>query len=208
MAFWPGLSDEVREYVLSCSICQKVKADHGGPHGLLHPLPLPTRRGGTLGVDWICGLPVTAAGFDQLMVIVDLLSGKVQATPSKSTDNAATAAQTILDHSLLSGDGVPDVLVVDHYPKFTSQLFREFTKAIGLALIVGTAYHKNTSSASTACWATLCGRWPTVGKTTGTSGCCTPALQSTTPHRSWAAISLPSSLIGGRTPASRSHSLT
>ena len=146
VAFWPGLSDEVREYVRSCSICQKVKADHGGPHGLLHPLPLPTRRGGTLGVDWICGLPVTAAGFDQLMVIVDLLSGKVHATPSKSTDNAATAAQTLLDHSLRSGDGVPDVLVVDHDPKFTSQLFREFTKAIGSALIVGTAYHKNTGS--------------------------------------------------------------
>ena len=146
VAFWPGLSDEVREYVRSCGICQKVKADHGGPHGLLHPLPLPTRRGGTLGVDWICGLPVTAAGFDQLMVIVDLLSGKVHATPSKSTDNAATAAQTLLDHSLRSGDCVPDVLVVDHDPKFTSQLFREFTKAIGLALIVGTAYHKNTGA--------------------------------------------------------------
>ena len=81
----------------------------------------------TLGVDWICGLPVTAAGFNQLMVIVDLLSGKVHATPSKSTDNAAMAAQTLLDHSLRSGDGVPDVLVVDHDLKFTSQLFHEFT---------------------------------------------------------------------------------
>ena len=146
VAFWPGLSDEVREYVRSCGTCQKVKADHGGPHGLLHPLPLPTRRGGTLGVDWICGLPVTAAGFDQLMVIVDLLSGKVHATPSKSTDNAATAAQTLLDHSLRSGDGVPDVLVVDHDPKFTSQLFCEFTKAIGSARIVVTACHKNTGA--------------------------------------------------------------
>ena len=54
-----------------------------------------------LGVDWICGFPVTAAGFDQLMVIEDLLSGKVHATLSKSTDNAATAAQMLLDHSLL-----------------------------------------------------------------------------------------------------------
>ena len=56
------------------------------------------------------------------------------------------AAQTLLDHSLLSGDSVPNVLVVDHNPKFTSQLFSEFTKAIGSALIVGTAYHKNTSA--------------------------------------------------------------
>ena len=144
VAFWPGLSVEVRKYVRSCGTCQKVKADHGWPHGLLHQLQLPTRRGGTLGVDWICGLTVTAASFDQLMVIVNLLSGKVHATQSKLTDNAAMAAQTLLDHSLRSGYCVLDVLVVDHYPKFTSQLFREFTKAIGSALIVGTAYHKNT----------------------------------------------------------------
>ena len=75
------------------------------------------------------------------MVIVDLLSGKVHATQSKSTDNTTTAAQTLLDQSLWLGDCVPDVLVVDYYPKFTSQLFCEFTKAIGSALIVGTAYH-------------------------------------------------------------------
>ena len=105
---------------------------------MLHQLQLPMRRGRTLGVDWICGLPVTAAGFDQLMVIVNLLSGKVLATQSKSTDNAAAVAQTLLDHSLRSGDGIPNVLVVDHDPKFTSAIFREFTKAIGSALIVGT----------------------------------------------------------------------
>ena len=55
----------------------------------------------------------------------------MHATLSKSTDNTATAAQTLLDHSLWWGDGVPDVLVVDRNPKFTSQLFREFTRAIG-----------------------------------------------------------------------------
>ena len=47
---------------------------------------------------------------------------------------------------LWSGNSVPDVLVVDHNPKFTSQLFLEFTKAIGSALIVGTTYHKNTGA--------------------------------------------------------------
>ena len=130
-AFWPGQSDKVWEYVQLCCMCQKVKAKHCRLHCLLHPLLLPTRRGWTLGVDWICGLPVTSAGFNQIMVIVDLLSGKVHATPSKScglpvtaagfyqlmvivdqlsgkvhttlsklTDNAATAAQMLLDHSL------------------------------------------------------------------------------------------------------------
>ena len=69
----------------------------------------------------------------QLMVIVNLLLGKVHTTLSKLTDNKGTAAHMLLDHSLLSVDRVPDMLVVDHDPKFISQLFHEFTKAIGSA---------------------------------------------------------------------------
>ena len=47
---------------------------------------------------------------------------------------------------LRSGDGFPDVLVVDHDPKFTSEVFRAFVKSMGSCLIVGSAYHKNTNA--------------------------------------------------------------
>ena len=47
-------------------VCQRTKAENGGPRGLVHPLPLPSRRGGMIGVDWIAGLPTTAAGFDMI----------------------------------------------------------------------------------------------------------------------------------------------
>jgi hypothetical protein len=36
--------------------------------------------------------------------------------------------------------------VVDHDPKFTSQVFRAFVKSTGSCLIVGSAYHKNTNA--------------------------------------------------------------
>ncbi len=47
---------------------------------------------------------------------------------------------------LRSGDGFPDVLVVDHDSKFTSEVFRAFVKGWGSCLIVGSAYHKNTNA--------------------------------------------------------------
>ena len=47
---------------------------------------------------------------------------------------------------LRSGDGFPDVLVVDHDPKFTSKVFQSFVKSMGTCLIVGSAYHKNTNA--------------------------------------------------------------
>jgi hypothetical protein len=99
-----------------------------------------------IGVDWLVGLPLTASGFDQVQVHVDHLSGKVHAVPTRSTDTAADAARIVLEMALRSGDGVPDVLVVDHDPKFTSTLFREFARRIGSSLLVGSAYHKNTNA--------------------------------------------------------------
>jgi hypothetical protein len=47
---------------------------------------------------------------------------------------------------LRSSDGFPDVLVVDHAPKFTSEVFRDFIKSMGSTVIVGSAYHKNTNA--------------------------------------------------------------
>jgi hypothetical protein len=87
-----------------------------------YPLPLPSKRSGTIGVDWLISLPLTAQGFDQ--VHVDYLSHKVHAVPTRSTDTAADAAQIILNMALQSGDNVPEVLVVDHDPKFTRKLFQ------------------------------------------------------------------------------------
>ena len=99
-----------------------------------------------IGVDWIAGLPTTAAGFDMIQNHVDLLSGKVHAVPTRSTATAADAAAIIRDMCLRSGDGFPDVLVVDHDSKFTSEVFRAFVKGWGSCLIVGSAYHKNTNA--------------------------------------------------------------
>ena len=102
-----------------------------------------------IGVDWIAGLPTTAAGFDMIQNHVDLLSGKVHAVPTRSTPSTATAADAaalIRDMCLRSGDGFPDVLVVDHDSKFTSEVFRAFVKGWDSCLIVGSAYHKNTNA--------------------------------------------------------------
>ena len=56
LVFWVGQDSDLAEYVCTCQTCQQTKAEHGRPRGLLHPLPLPSRRGGMIGVDWIAGL--------------------------------------------------------------------------------------------------------------------------------------------------------
>ena len=132
LAFWVGQDLHVAEYVRSCQTCQRMKAEHGGPRGLLHPLPLPSRRGGMIGVDWIAGLPTTAGGFDMIQNHVDLMSGKVHAVPTRATATAADAADIIRDMCLRSGDGFPDVLVVDHDPQVHECRFPGLRQGHGL----------------------------------------------------------------------------
>ena len=122
------------------------KVEHGGPRGLLHPLPLPSRRGEMIRVDWISAPPTTAACFDMIQNHVDLLSGKAHAVPTRSTATATDAAAIIRDLCLRSGAGFSDVLVVDHDAKFTSEVLRSFVKRMGSCLVVGSAYHKNTNA--------------------------------------------------------------
>ncbi len=82
LAFWVGQDVNMAEYVRTCQTCQRTKAEHGGPRGLLHPLQLPSRRGGMIGVDWIAGLPTTEGRFNIIQNHIDLLSGKVHTVPS------------------------------------------------------------------------------------------------------------------------------
>ena len=112
LAFWVGQDVDVAGYVRSCQTCQRtnLKVEHCCPRGLLYPL---SRSGGTIGVDWIAGLPTTAAGFNMIQNHVDPLSlaGKVHAVPTRSTVTAADAAAIIRDMCLRSCDAFPDALV-------------------------------------------------------------------------------------------------
>jgi hypothetical protein len=114
---------DVVEYVHTYQTCQLTKAEHGRQCVLLHPLPLPSLRfdGCMIGVDWIARLQMTEGWFNMIQNHVDLLLGRVHThSPHWRYGNAAEAAEIIHNMCLRSGNGFPDVLVVDHYAKCTS----------------------------------------------------------------------------------------
>ena len=98
---------------------------------------------------------MTAAGIDQVQVHAWHFSSKVHAVPTRSTDTAADAARVMLEMAPRSADGVPDLLVVDHCPKFASALFKDFMLRIASSLVISSAYHKKTNAKAElvrACW--------------------------------------------------------
>ena len=83
--WWYGLKRDVAEYVALCDTCQRVKAEHQRPIGLLQPMKIPEWKWEEVGMDFIVGLPRTQRGYDSIWVIVDRLTKVAHFLPVKTT---------------------------------------------------------------------------------------------------------------------------
>jgi hypothetical protein len=57
--WWYGLKRDVAAHVAMCDVCQRVKAEHQRPAGLLHPLKILEWKWEEISMDFITGLPRT-----------------------------------------------------------------------------------------------------------------------------------------------------
>nr|ADB85355.1 putative retrotransposon protein [Phyllostachys edulis] len=81
--WWPNLKRVVAEFIALCDVCQKVKAEHQRPAGLLQPLKIPEWKWEEIGMDFITSLPKTQSGYDSIWVIVDRLTKVAYFLPAK-----------------------------------------------------------------------------------------------------------------------------
>jgi hypothetical protein len=72
--WWYGMKREIAEYVARCDSCQRIKAEHQRPAGLLQSLQIPQWKCDEIVMDFIVGLPRTRAGYDSIWVVVDRLT--------------------------------------------------------------------------------------------------------------------------------------
>ena len=86
-----------------------------------------------------------ASGHDFLQVHIDFLTGRVWLVPTFKTATASTAADNFV-RSVFRDVGLPDVLVSDRDPRFTSDFWTSLHAALGTSLIFGSPYHHNTNS--------------------------------------------------------------
>ena len=84
---------DVAAHVAMCDVCQRVKAEHQRPAGLLHPLKIPEWKWEEIGMDFITGLPRTQKGYDAIWVIVDRLTKVAHFIPVKTTYKGSQLAE-------------------------------------------------------------------------------------------------------------------
>jgi hypothetical protein len=83
--WWYGLKRDVATHVALCDVCQRFKAEHQRPAGLLQPIKVPEWKWEEISMDFIVGLPRTRDGYDSIWVIVDRLTKVVHFILVKTT---------------------------------------------------------------------------------------------------------------------------
>jgi hypothetical protein len=124
--WWYGMKRDIAEYVSLCDTCQRVKAEHQRPAGLLQPLKIPEWKWEEIRMDFIVGLPRTHAGYDSIWVIVDRLTKVAHFIPVKATYSGAKLAELYMSR-IVCLHGVPKKIVSDRGSQFTSKFWESFT---------------------------------------------------------------------------------
>jgi hypothetical protein len=136
---WPTMKHMTREYVRSCRTCQQTKPERIPPAGLLQPLPIPSAPWETATMDFIDGLPPSRQ-YNCLLVVVDKLTKYAHFIPVRHPYNASKIAEVFVDN-VYRLHGMPQNLVSDRDPVFTSHFWQFVFKATGTNLKMSTANH-------------------------------------------------------------------
>ena len=145
--WWYGMKREIAEYVAKCLTCQQVKAEHQRPSGLLQPLEVPEWKWDRITMDFIQGLPRTRRGNDSIWVIIDRLTKSAHFLPVKTTATLEELARSY-DKEVVRLHGVPQSIVSDRDPRFTSRFWSAYQRAMGTKLNLSTAYHSQSDGQS------------------------------------------------------------
>jgi hypothetical protein len=138
--WWNGMKRDVAEYIALCDTCQRVKAEHQRPAGLLQPLKIPEWKWEEVRIDFIVGLPRTQAGYDSIWVIVDCLTKVAHFIPVKMIYSGAKLTELYMSR-IMCLHGVPKKIVSDRGSQFTSKFWEKLHESMDTKLNFISAYH-------------------------------------------------------------------
>jgi len=144
---WKHKSRDVKKYVDGCIECQQYKDSNQKKLTSPTSLEMPERRWGSLATDFIVKLPKTKNGYDAITTWVDRLTRRVHFIKSRTTDSAVDVANSFFEE-IFKHHGLPDNIVSDRDPKFTSEFWKRLMELSGIKLKMSTSRHPQTDGAS------------------------------------------------------------
>ena len=121
--YWPRMSREIKIFVNTCDICQKIKPRRHGPVGLLQPIPIPSQPFEVVSMDFIPELPASD-GFDNILVIVDKLTKYAIIIPTTTQVTEEETAKLFFKH-VISKFGIPRQVISDRDTRWRGDFWKE-----------------------------------------------------------------------------------
>lgn len=143
--FWPTMVKDVREYCMTCDICQRSKPRRHKPYGTLLPLPIPNRPMKEFSMDFITGLPpVKYSGkvVDMIWVVVDRFTKYAFYFACNRKMGAEELASKWLQR--FADYGPPTGIVSDRDSLFTSKFWTALCFYMRTKQRMSTAFHPQT----------------------------------------------------------------
>ena len=134
---WHSMKSDIREWCRTCHACQASKV-HRHVHAPLQPRPPPERRFGSLHVDIVGPLPESES-MRYLFTIIDRYTRWPEAIPMADI-TTESCIRAFIRH-WIARFGIPGDLTSDRGAQFTSHLWSELNRLLGISASNTTAYH-------------------------------------------------------------------
>jgi hypothetical protein len=145
--WWPRLKRDVTEFVGKCLTCQRVKAEHQVPSGLLQSIQIPQWKWEKVTMDFVSGFPMTPRKHNAVWVIVDRFTKSAHFLPVRMDFSLPRLAQLYIAE-IVRLHGIPESIISDRDPRFTSRFWKSFQEALGSKLRFSTTFHPQTDGQS------------------------------------------------------------
>ena len=136
---WRSMRKDATQYVRTCPTCQMIKPDTRKKAGALQPIPPPERKWSQVTTDLVTDLP-ESEGYTAVAVFVDRLTKRVHFAPCTKEVTASDYARIFVD-TVFRHHGLPEVIISDRDPRFTSKFWTTLFELLGTDLRFSTAFH-------------------------------------------------------------------
>lgn len=137
--FWPGMIKDIKEYVETCDVCQKIKPDRRAKAGLLRPNSIPFYPYEWVSFDLITGLP-KSGGYDAIFVTVDRLTKHAQFIPCSGRLSTTGFAKLFLNMVVFKY-GLPSHIISDRDARWTSSFWKSLAGMMNLHMALSSSHH-------------------------------------------------------------------
>lgn len=142
--FWPNMSNEIKSYVDKCEICKRTKPCNQNTKVPLGKFRDPIEAWHSISCDFMGPFVKSHQRNEHLCVIVDNFSKFVvmKAMPRANT----VSLIKFLDERVFSVFGIPKKFTSDNGSVYTSKLFREYLKSLGIEHVLLAVYNPKANN--------------------------------------------------------------